>query len=118
MVSCHDDVKRISFFTQLINLGEKGTVIEHIQKFQKLSLKVDGIVDDKLLDLFIITLKDNIQHEVCLFELTSLQNAFMVARKAKCKSMVVATIRTTSNTYRENNVPYYNLTQPTWLTPQ
>ena len=60
-----------SFFIQLINLKQKGLVIEHIQQFQKLSLRVDGIPDDKLLDLFIGTLKDNIQLEVRIFEPTS-----------------------------------------------
>ena len=62
LIAYHDDVKRNSFFTQLINLKKKGLVIKHIQQFQKLSLGVNGIPDDKLLDLFIGTLKDNIQH--------------------------------------------------------
>ena len=57
---------------------QKGLVIEHIQQFQKLILRVEGIADDKLLDLFIGTLKDNIQHEVRLFEPTSLEKADVV----------------------------------------
>ena len=73
LIAYHDDVKSIFFFTQLINLRKKGVVIEHIQQFQKLSLRVEGILDDKLLDLFIRTLKDNIQHEVHLLEPTSLK---------------------------------------------
>jgi hypothetical protein len=60
LITCHDDVKSNSFITQLINLRKKGPVIQRIQQFQKLSLKVDDIPDDKLLDLFIGTLKDNI----------------------------------------------------------
>ena len=71
LIAYHDDVKSNSFFIQLINLKQKGLVIEHIQQFQKLSLRVDGIPDDKLLDLFIGTLKDNIQLEVRIFEPTS-----------------------------------------------
>ena len=39
---------------------------------------MDGILDDILLDLFIGTLKDNIQHEVRLFKPTSLEKGFMV----------------------------------------
>ena len=70
LIAYHDDVKSNSLFTQLINPKQKGPVIEHIQQFQKLSLRVEGIADDKLLDLFIGTLKDNIQHEVHLFEPT------------------------------------------------
>ena len=58
-----------------------GPIIKHIQQFQNLSLRVEGIEDDKLFDIFIETLKDNIQHEVRLFEPTSLEKDFMVGRK-------------------------------------
>ena len=61
LISYHDDVKNNSFFTQLINLRKNGPIIKHIQQFQNLSLRVDGIPDDKLLDLFIATLKDGPQ---------------------------------------------------------
>ena len=81
LIAYHDDVKSNSFFTQLINLRKKGQIIEHIQQFQNLSLRVEGIEDDKLFDIFIETLKDNIQHEVRLFEPTSLEKDFMVGRK-------------------------------------
>ena len=76
------------------------------------------MLDDKLLDLFIGTLKYNIQHEVNLFKPTSLEMAFMVERKFEGKNMAMATRRTTSNTYRENNIPYSNPPQRTRLTPQ
>jgi hypothetical protein len=118
LISYHDDVKRNQFFTQLINLRQKGPVIKNIQQFQKLSLRVDGMPNDKLLDLFIGTLKDNIQHEVHLFEPTSLKKDFMVARKVESRNMVMATRRITYKTYRENIVPYSNPPQPTRLTLQ
>ena len=102
----------------MINLRKKGPVIKHIQQFQKLSLKVEGIPDDRLLDLLIGTLKDNIQHEVCLFDPTSLEKDFMVARKVESKNLVMATRRTTPNTSRESNVPSTNPPQPTRFTPQ
>jgi hypothetical protein len=70
------------------------------------------------LDLFIETLKDKIQHEVRLFKLTSLEKAFMVARKVESKNLVMATRRITYNTSRETSVPSSNLPQPTRLTPQ
>ena len=79
-------------------------------------LRVEGVPNDNLLDLFIGTLKDNIQHEVCLFEPTSLDKAFMLARKVESKNMAMDTKRTPSNTYRENNVPSSNQPQPTRLT--
>ena len=104
--------------SQLINRRKKGLVIKHIQQFQNLSHRVDGIPNYKLLDLFIGTLKDNIQHEVHLFELTSLGNAFMVARKVECKSLAMDTWRTNPNNTRESNVPSANPPQPTRLTHQ
>ena len=69
---------------------------------------MDGLPDDKLLDLFTGTLKDNIQHEVRLFESTSLEEAFMVARKVEIKNVVMAIRRTTPNTSKESNVPSAN----------
>ena len=78
---------------------------------------MDGIPEDKLLDLFIGTLKDNIKHELLLFELDSLKNDFMLAKKVESKNLVMDTTRTTSNTSRENNVLYSNLHKPTRLTP-
>ena len=79
---------------------------------------MEGIPDDKMLDLLIGTLKDNIQHEVCLFKPTSLEKDFMVARKVESKNLVMATRRTTHNTSKESNVPSGNSPQPTRLTPQ
>ena len=71
-----------------MNLKQKCSVTDHIKQFQQLSLKVKNISEYNLLDLFIGTLKDNIQHEVRLFE----------------------------PSYRENNVPSYK--PPQRLTPQ
>ena len=118
LISYHDYVKSSSFFTQLINLRKKGPIIKHIQQFQKLSLRVNGIPDDKLLDLFIGTLKDNIQHEVHLFEPTCLEKDFMVERNVESKNMTMASRRTNTNTSRENNLSSPNPPQPIRLKPQ
>ena len=64
-----------------------------------------NISEDNLLDLFIGTLKDKIQHEVHLFEPSSLSNDLMMERKVESKNMVMTTRNTTSNTYIENDVP-------------
>jgi hypothetical protein len=62
-------------------------------------------------------LKDNIQHELCILEPTSLETAFKLAR-VESKNMDMATKRFPSNTYKENNVPSSNLPKLTRLTPQ
>ena len=118
LIAYHDDIKRNSFFTQLINLRKRGLVIENIQQFQKLSLKVDGIPNDKLLDLFIATLKDIIQHEVHLFEPTSLEKDFIIARKVESKNLAMATRRTSPNTSIESIFPSSNAPQYSRLTPR
>jgi hypothetical protein len=71
-----------------------------------------------LIDVFIGTLKDHIQHEVHLWEPKSLENAFKVARNVESKNMAMATRRTNPNIYRENNAPSSKTHQPTRLTPQ
>jgi hypothetical protein len=70
-----------------INPWQKGPIIEHIQQVQKLNLKVKNILEDNLLDLFMGTLKEKIQHEVHLFEPKSLEHAFSMARKLENKNM-------------------------------
>jgi hypothetical protein len=102
----------------LINLKQKGSVTEHIENFQRLNIKVTDIPDEHLIDVFIGTLKDNIQHEVRLSEPKSLENAFKVARNVESKNMAMATRRTNPNIYRENNAPSSKTPQPTRLTPQ
>jgi hypothetical protein len=70
------------------------------------------------LDLFIKTLKCNIQLELRLFEPTSLEMDFRMAKKVESKNMAMTTKRFWSNSYRENNAPSSNLPKPTRLTPQ
>jgi hypothetical protein len=77
-----------------------------------------GILDEHLIDVFIGTLKDNIQHEVHLWEPKSLENAFRVARNVESKNMAKATRRTTPNIYQENNVSSSKTPQHTRLPPQ
>ena len=57
--------------------------MQHID-FQKLNIRVNNIPEEHRIDVFIGTLKDNIQHEVPLWELDSLEKAFRLARKVEC----------------------------------
>jgi hypothetical protein len=96
MITHYEDTRSNTFFSQLINLKQKGSVTEHIENFQRLNIKVTDIPDEHLIDVFIGTLKDNIQHEVHLWEPKSLENAFKVARNVESKNMAMATRRTKS----------------------
>jgi hypothetical protein len=118
MIAHYEDTRSNTFFSQLINLKQKGSITEHIENFQRLNIKVTDIPDEHLIDVFIGTLKDNIQHEVRLWEPKSLENAFKVARNVESKNMAMATRRTYPNIYRENNAPSPKTHQPTRLTPQ
>ena len=64
MIEHYEDTKRNTFFIQLINLKQKGSMMEHIEEFQKLNIRVNNIPKEHRIDVFIGTLKDNIQHEV------------------------------------------------------
>jgi hypothetical protein len=118
MIACYEDTRRNTLFSQLINLKQKGSVIEHIENFQRLNIKVIDILDDHLIDVFIGNLRDNIEHEVRLWEPKSLENAFRVERNVESKNMAMETRRTTPNIYQENNSPSSKTPQPTRLTPQ
>jgi hypothetical protein len=105
MIAHYEDTRSNTLSSQLINLKQKGSVTEHIEKFQRLNIKVTDILDEHLIDVFIGTLKDHIQHEVHLWEPKSLENAFKVERNVESKNMAMATRRTNPNIYRENNAP-------------
>ena len=105
LITHYRDINNNTFFIQLVNLKQKCQITEHIKQFRKLSLRVKNILEDNLLDIFIVTLKYNIQHEVRLFEPSSLEKTFMMARKVESKNMEMTTRKAFSKTYRENNVP-------------
>jgi hypothetical protein len=118
MIAHYEDTRRNTFFNELINLKQKGSVAEHIENFQRLNIKVTDIPDEQMIYVFIGTLKDNSQHEFLLWEPKSLENAFRVAINVESKNMAMDSRRTTPNIYQENNVPSSKLPQPTRLTPQ
>jgi len=62
------------------------------------------------------TLKDNIQHEVCLWEPDSLEKAFKWARKIE--SLIMETRNLTTHDYNYGSVSSPSLPQPTRFTPQ
>ena len=64
MIAHYEDTRSNTFFSQLINLKQKGSVTEHIENFQRLNIKVIDILDEYLIDVFIGSLRDNIHHEV------------------------------------------------------
>jgi hypothetical protein len=99
MITHYEDTQSNTFLSQLINLKQKGSVVEHIENFQRLNINVTYIPNEHLIHVFIGTLEDNIQHEVCLWEPKSLENAFRVARNVESKNMAMATRRTTPNIY-------------------
>ena len=84
LIAHYGDINNNTFFSQLVNLKQKGSVTDHIKQFQQLSLRVKNILEDNLLDVFIGTLKYNIQHEVHLFKSSSLEKDFMMERKVEC----------------------------------
>jgi hypothetical protein len=68
MTEHYEDTRINTFFSQLINLKQKGSVAEHIDNFQILNINVTDIPYEHLNVVFIGTLNNNIQHEVLLWE--------------------------------------------------
>ena len=116
MIAHYEDTKRNTLFSQLVNLKQKGSVVEHIEDFQKLNIMVNDIPKEHKIDVFIETLKDNIQHEVHIWEPDSLEKAFRLARKIESKFMVRG--KPATNIYKYGSVATPRLPQPTRLTPR
>ena len=81
MIAHYEDTKSNTFSSQLINLKQKASIAEDIEDFQNLNIRVNDIPEKKRIDVFIGTLKENIQHEVRLWEPDSLEKPFRLARK-------------------------------------
>jgi hypothetical protein len=75
---------------------------------------VKKILEDNLLDIFMDTLNESIQHEVHFFEPKSLVKYFSMARKVETKNMT--TRRVATSNYREHHVPSPKVFQLTKLT--
>ena len=86
-------------------------MMEHIEDFQKLNIRVNDIPEKKRVDVFIGSLKDNIQHEVRLWEPDSLEKTFSLARKIDNK--IMATRKSTTHNYKYGSVAAPSLPQPT-----
>jgi hypothetical protein len=46
MIAHYENTRSNTFFSQLINLKQKGSVTEHIENFQRLNIKVTDIPDE------------------------------------------------------------------------
>eukprot|EP00253_Pinus_taeda_P023196 PITA_23196 len=112
----YEDTKSNTFFSQLISLKQKGSIIEHIEELQKLNIGVKNIPEGHRIDVFIGTLKDNIQHDVHLWEPDLLEKAFRLARKMERK--IMATRKHANHNYKDGSVVTHNIPQPIRLTPQ
>eukprot|EP00253_Pinus_taeda_P025928 PITA_25928 len=112
----YEDTKSNPFFSQLISLKQKGSIMEHVEEFQKLNIRVKNIPEEHRIDVFIGTLKDNIQHYVCLWEPNSLEKALGLARKMEIK--IIATRKHTTHNYKYGSVVAPSLPQPIRLTLQ
>ncbi len=53
LIAHYEDTKRNTFFIQLINLKQKGSVAEHIDDFQRENIKVTDIPKEHLIDVFL-----------------------------------------------------------------
>jgi len=116
MTTHYEDTKSNTFSSQLISLKQKGSMMEQIEDFQKLNIRVKDIPEEHRIDVFIGTLKDNIQHEVRIWEPDSLEKAFRLARKMESKKM--ATKKPNTHNYKDGSVVVPSLPQPIRLTGQ
>ena len=79
-------------------------------------MRVTNILEEHRIYVFIGILNDDIQHEVRLWELDTLEKAFRLERKIERK--IMAKRKPTTHKYKYGSVATPRLTQPTKLTPQ
>jgi len=48
-------IQKETLFSQLISLKQKGSIMEHIEEFQKLNIRVKNIPEEHRIDVFIGT---------------------------------------------------------------
>jgi len=77
-------------------------MVENIKDFQNLNIRVNDIPKEHRIYVFIGTLKDNIQHEVLLWEPNSLEKAFRLARKIERK--IMTTMNPITHNYNDGSV--------------
>eukprot|EP00253_Pinus_taeda_P018449 PITA_18449 len=116
LMALYEDTKSNTFFSQLISLKQKGPIMEHIEEFKKLNIRVKDIPEEHRTDVFILSLKDNIQHDVHLWEPDSLEKAFKLERKMESK--IMATRKHTTHNYKDRSFVAPSLPQPIRLTPK
>ena len=116
MIAHYEDKKRNTFFSQLINIKQNGSMVEHIEDFQKFNIRVIDIPEEHRVDVFIGNLNYNVQHEVCIWEFDTLEKEFRVSRKDESK--IMATRKSTTRNYKVGSVVSPSLPQPTRLAPQ
>ena len=90
--------------------------MEYIEDLQKFNIRVKYIQEEHRIDVFIGTLRDNIQHEVRIWEPDSLEKAFRLARKMERK--IMATRKPTTHNHKYGSVVVPSHPQPIRLTPQ
>jgi len=81
-----------------------------------LNIRVNDIPKKPTIDVFIGTLQDNIQHEVRLWEPSSLEKAFRLERKIE--NEIRETRNPTTHNYKYGSVFGHSLPQPTRFTSQ
>ena len=81
-----------------------------------MNIRVTDIPEEHMIDVFIGNLKVNIQHQVHIWKLDSLEKAFRLARKIECK--ITVTRKLTAHIYKDGSVATPRLPQPERLTPQ
>ena len=51
MIAHYEDTKSNTFFSKLINLKQNGSVVGHIEDFQKLNIRVTDIPEEHRIDV-------------------------------------------------------------------
>jgi len=102
----YDDIWDRDYFSQLTKIKQVGPVMDYILQHQKLATRVDGLSDDKLLELYIGGLREEIRHELHILNPPDMTTVIKLARQIEAKN------RATRRSISSGEGPFNNRLAP------
>eukprot|EP01018_Ginkgo_biloba_P025390 Gb_18447 [translate_table: standard] len=88
----YDNVWEKDYFSQLTKIRQTGTVMDYTTQYQKLATLVDELSDDKMLELYIKGLREEIRHEIKIIDPPDMNSAIKLACQIEAKNRAIKKI--------------------------
>lgn len=92
IIAQYDNVWEADYFSQLTKIRQIGSMMDYTLKHQKLVTRVDGLDAEKMLELYIGGLKDEIWHELQILGPMDITIAIRMAKQIEAKNRAMRKI--------------------------